>query len=113
MAAILPCRFVFRQAPDESLIEDVTQVELKDSSDILQRLERLARQLSAGEETIGILSEENTNLKTTLKSKIQDCQCSDLERKIAELLEENENLQAVKSEGEELLKKNYYEEKTR
>ncbi|XP_065058937.1 optineurin-like isoform X2 [Rhopilema esculentum] len=101
------------QATDESLIEDVTQVELKDSSDILTRIERLARQLSAGEETIGILSEENTNLKTALKSKIQDCQCSDLEKKIAELLEENENLQAVKSEGEELLKKNYYEEKTR
>ena len=52
----------------------------------------LKRQLSSGEQTIGVLSEQITNLKTALRIKTDECSCQEMSKKIDSLVEENESL---------------------
>lgn len=76
-----------------------------------KRLDVLRRQLSSGEETIGILAEENSNLKSELMVKIDGCTCSDMSKKIDLLIEENEAMQAAFDKQKEYIKDKKEEER--
>ena len=70
----------------------------------MEKVEALERQLSSGEQTIGILCEENSNLKIALKVKMEECSCQEMSKKIDSLVQENEDLHVTLAEKNEALR---------
>ena len=62
---------------------------------------------------MGILSEENTNLKEALKAKMEDCSCHEMSKKIDLLVQENEDLQFALAKRDESLEDRFNQDKNK
>ena len=61
----------------------------------------MSRQISSDEQTIGILAEENTNLKDAVHKKEEAC--NEMASKVAELNEENQRLSRGNAQSVEMM----------
>ena len=76
---------------------------LEESSALADEIEALKKQLSSNETSMGILSEENTNLKMALKVEMEKCCCQEMSAKIDFLVQENEELEGALATAQEMV----------
>ena len=81
--------------------ENAVKNNLEESSVLADEIEVLKRQLSSNETTIGVLSEENANLKIKLKFELNKHCCQEMSAKIDSLVQENEELLAALAKKQE------------
>eukprot|EP00112_Aurelia_sp_Birch-Aquarium-sp1_P016789 Seg3831.1 transcript_id=Seg3831.1/GoldUCD/mRNA.D3Y31 product="hypothetical protein" protein_id=Seg3831.1/GoldUCD/D3Y31 len=86
---------------DNDLRANQAREEPTDPSHFAKQLEVMSRQISSDEQTIGIIAEENTNLKDAIHKREEVC--NKMSNRIEELMEENRRLSRGKAQSVEMM----------